>query len=139
MARKIFYHMSRTKLPINTPLKSRGSTHVDPHVEKMLTARKPDPSIARSEGVYLGETEDASRHGLTYDYGYLHTVEPVGDLQRRDSNWVGQLQLRHHRNPKMVQMQDKRLIGISDEQIADRYWAGEASPNPNWANRGGSR
>lgn len=129
---RIFYHMSPKKLELFTVLRPSGKPHLDPAIEKLLESRRPNSSIPRSEAVYLSETVEASRHGLPYDEGYVHLVEPIGEVQRRDNNWIGQLQVRHHVNPRLARLKDKRLNHLSDEEIASKYFAGEASPNPNW-------
>jgi hypothetical protein len=129
---KILYHVSPKKLDLFTVLAPSGTPHLDPAIEALLDSCRPDSSIPRSEAVYLSETPEASRHGLRYDEGYVHLVEPVGDVQRRDNNWIGQLQIRHHTNSRFARFKDKRLNHLSDVEMATKYFAGEASPNPNW-------
>ncbi len=67
--------------------------------------------------------------GLTYDEGYIHAVDPLGDMERRDLVWTGILQMRHFKDPRF--RRDLRP-DLSDEQIADNWWAGAASEKPDW-------
>jgi hypothetical protein len=129
---RIFYHMSPKKLELFAVLRPSDKPHLDPAIEKLLECHRPNSSISRSEAVYLSETEEASRHGLPYDEGYVHLVEAIGEVQRRDNYWIGQLQARHHPNPRLARLKDKSLDHLSDEGIASRYFAGEASRKPNW-------
>jgi len=132
VARKEYYHMPPVKLLIGETLRAKAATHLDPKVEGILNTRKPAASFARSDAVYLSETTDVSKHGLTYNFGYLHIVKPVGGVQHRDSRWIGELQLRHHSNCDMRKFCDNSLATLTDEELADKYWAGTASTTPNW-------
>ena len=125
-----YLHMSWEKLAVGKILKPKGSAHTA--VDPILEARRPPKSLPRKDSVYLGETEDAAKHGLRYAFGYLHTAEPLGLVERRDSRWVGELQLRHHTNRRIAARARRKLASLSDDDIADKYWAGEASPQPNW-------
>ena len=129
---KILYHMSPNKLELFTVLSPPGKPPLNSTIEELLDRHRPNSSIPRSEAVYLSETVEASRHGLPYDEGYVHLVEPIGEVQRRDNYWIGQLQLRYHPNSRLARLKDKTLDHLSDEEIVIRYFAGEASPNPNW-------
>jgi hypothetical protein len=132
MAGPKYYHMSASKLKIGCELKPKGGAHVSEEVEEILARRRPDGSIARSNAVYLSETEKVSQFGLKYDRGYMHTVEPNGVVQKRDTKWVSELQMRHHANARIARLADQKLADFSDEDIADKYYAGEASSNPVW-------
>lgn len=127
-----YYHMSQQIIPIGAMLRGKGKPIVDPAVEDILETRRPDNLIARPEASFASETDDVSKHGLKYDSGYLHVVKLIGSTQRHDSKWVGELQTRHHPNPMMRKFCAAELAHLSDEEIADKYWAGEPSPSPNW-------
>jgi hypothetical protein len=129
---KKYYHMSREKLQKGTVLRPKNDLHVNTKVEEILSRRKPETSLDRAESVFLGETEDSAKHGLTYDYGYLHVVQTNDQVERRDNYWIGQLQLRHHSNRKMRNFEDRDLRRFTDEEIADKYWSGIESKKPNW-------
>lgn len=101
-------------------------------MESILARRKPDDAIDRTNAVYLSETNDPSLFGLTYDQGYIHTVAVKGKVQKRDTNLVGELQKRHHANPLIAKLADQRLAALSDDEVADKYYAGEPSQQPTW-------
>lgn len=132
MANTKYYHMSREKLPNGTPLKVKGAFHVEPKVEDILSSRKPDECVPRSESIFLSPTPDVRTQGLTYDEGYLHIVEPSGRIERRDNSWIGELQKRHHANEKIRCLRDSMLSNLTDDDLADNYWRGTASNNPTW-------
>ena len=127
-----FYHMRAAKLEIGAVIKPKGAPHVDPLVEAILNHHRPEGCLPRDDVVYLSEPQDSARHGLTYDAGFLHIVEPADEVQKRDNYWIGQLQLRHHSDPRFVALQDKSLRGLSDEQMVENYFNGVPSPKPNW-------
>jgi hypothetical protein len=124
-----YYRMSREKAEIGTSLQGKGTLHVGPEIENMLENKRPDGCIPRADCVFFSDTEDATKHGLTYDYGYLQLVEPIGPVQKRDNYWIGQLQLRHQ---KKHDFEDVTIAHLTDEELADKYWNGEPSKKPNW-------
>jgi hypothetical protein len=128
-----YFHMSPTKLLADKPLQKKDGPHVAEAVEDLLETRRPTSSLPRSQSVFMGETEDGGRHGLRYPMGYLHLVEPSpGPFERRDNCWIGVLQMRLHGDPKARSIGDRKASHLTNEQIADNYWSGEASHEPNW-------
>ena len=67
--------------------------------------------------------------GVSYDEGYVHKVEPLGKVDKRDLTWIGVIQSRHHRN---AQIRKDRCPKLSDDHLAHNYWRGEASKRPLW-------
>jgi hypothetical protein len=125
-----YYRMSQKKVAIGTTLQGNGAPHVGEKVEGILREKRPDACIPRQDCVFFSDNEDATKHGLTYDYGYLQIVEPVGRVEKRDNYWIGQLQLRH--NKRLAALQDPGIAHMTDEELADKYWKGEHSNKPNW-------
>lgn len=123
-----YFHMSKKKLKVGTKLCARGGPRVDPTVEGIIEGRRKPQQIKRSDAIFVAETKDVSRLGLPFDHGYLLTVEPDGRIERRDANWIGELQ-RRHKPPRGVKP-DPGLKQLTDETIADKYLAGKMSPSP---------
>jgi hypothetical protein len=61
------------------------------------------------------------------DHGYVHQLEPLGPVEARDVEWIGALQRRYLK--KNLKLTDK-YPGVSDDELADRYWRGELSASP---------
>ena len=125
-----YYRMSREKVAIGTTLRGGGALHVGEKIEDILARQCPDGCVPRSDCVFFSDTEDASKHGLTYDKGYLQYVEPIGNVEKRDSYWIGQLQMRH--NAQLTSWQDLDIASLSDDELALKYWKGAPSKKPNW-------
>jgi hypothetical protein len=126
------YHFSQQLLANNTPLKPGGVRQVGAEVKKILDARKLSTSIPLSDAIYLSESDDGSKHGLPHGLYYVHYVEPVGPVERRDNGWIGELQARHSRFESTQKLRLPELKDLSDDEVADRYWRGDASPRKNW-------
>jgi hypothetical protein len=124
-----YYRMSRKKDEIGTTLQGKGTLHVGQAIEDILERKRPEGCIPRPDCVFFSDNEDATKHGLTYDVGYLQLVEPVGLVQKRDNYWIGQLQLRHE---KKHALEDFTIAHLTDEELAEKYWKGEPSNKPNW-------
>ncbi|MDK1378189.1 MULTISPECIES: hypothetical protein [unclassified Sinorhizobium] len=98
-------------------------------VEDALARNRPAASPPRSDCVYMKEDLDFSSVGVDYEEGYVHTVEPQGDVERRDIYWIGVLVKRY---AKSAQMRKDIEPHLSDDEVAQRYWGGTASPSPTW-------
>jgi hypothetical protein len=100
-----------------------------PAVEKILEARRPKDKCSRADSVYLNDNKDFSKVGVTYQQGYIHTVEPKGENDRRDMVWTGILQKRYIKDDRF--RKDVRP-DLTDDQVADKWWSGEGSETPEW-------
>jgi hypothetical protein len=129
---KPFYRISNDKYPKGYVFRGSGKRPLQdrfPEVEDILEGRRPKDKDDRGNSVYLREDKDFSKVGVTYGEGYIHTVDPVGRVERRDLVWTGILQKRY--------IQDERFRkdlrpDLSDDQVADKWWAGEGSETPDW-------
>lgn len=131
MAYKL-YHFSKTKIPSGQFLRPTGTHHLPEEIETLLAQTKPKHCIARPECVFVSEEEGCEFHGLPFTEGFLHQVEPVGSIERRDNAWLGVLQLRHSKWPRLKESGEKKYPELSNEQICRNYWNGVASDTPNW-------
>ena len=77
----------------------------------------------------MREEREFSTVGVPYDESYVHKVEPIGKVYKRDLAWIGVIQRRHHRNERLRKNDYPKL---SDAQVVDKYWSGEASEKPRW-------
>jgi hypothetical protein len=126
-----YYHVSRKKLLLGETLRGGdGSGLVSSMVEEILERTRPVNCAHRSDCAFFSGSERASKHGLKYDHGYLHFVEPTGHIEKRDNYWIGQLQVRH--TPSLVRWRSPELGILSDDEIGKKYWSGEPSQKPNW-------
>jgi hypothetical protein len=132
-----YYRMMKTKHPIGFKLEPKGEPHIDPDVEAILAKHRRDGQIDRANAVYFAETPEFSSLGIPYDEGFIHIVEPVGETQRRDQAWLGELQLRHHKNQELIRRQSAPLRarreefeGRSDQVLCENYFSGVLSSNP---------
>ena len=132
MTKNELFHMSKTRLPIGTILECRGFPFVEIKVEEILSNVRPNNCIGRESSIFMSASRDACKKGLIFDEGYLHVVEPIGRVEKRDINWIKELQLRHHRNSIFHKKVDPALKNISDEEIANRYWQGISSAVAEW-------
>jgi hypothetical protein len=136
-APRFYYCMMQTKQPVGFKLQKKGGPHIAPDVEAILARHRKDGQIDRAEAVYFAETPEFSALGITYDEGFIHIVEPVGETQRRDQAWLGELQLRHHKNHELirrlsapVRVRRKEFDGVSDQVLCENYFSGVLSSNP---------
>ena len=100
-----------------------------PKVEDILERCRPKGKEDRGNSVYLKENKDFSKVGVTYGEGYIHTVDPVGEVERRDLVWTGILQKRYIKDERF---QKDLRPDLTDDQVADKWWAGQASETPDW-------
>jgi hypothetical protein len=107
------------------PLTSSGYEDV----EKILEGRRPNNCFARSESVYMRDDRDFAKLGIPYEKGFIHEVDPLGKLEKRDLAWIGVLQGRY---PKTKRYVADPCQEITDSEIADMYWSGKATENPVW-------
>lgn len=107
----------------------RPLADTEPLIEDILAGRRPHHCADRGDSIYMREEREFSTVGVTFDNGYVHTVEPIGKVDKRDLAWIGVLQRRHHKNERVRKNVHPAL---SDDDVADRYWNGEASDRPLW-------
>lgn len=100
-----------------------------PDVENILERRRPTGKRDRGHSVYLRGERDFDKVGVNYGKGYIHTVSPVGEAERRDLVWTGILQKRYIKDERF---RKKLRPDLTDDQIADKWWAGEGSETPDW-------
>jgi hypothetical protein len=132
-----YYRMMKEKHAIGCKLQPSGP-HIDPDVEAILAKHRKGDRIDRATAVYLAEKPEFSALGISYDVGFIHIVEPIGEIQRRDQAWLGELQWRHEKRGHLKQFSEKPLIGarrkeferMSDEGLCESYFSGAMSRNP---------
>lgn len=132
MMKKHYYHIAKDKHAKDHVFKGCGKRPLQdrfPKVEEILERCRPKGKVDRGNCVYLRDNTDFSKAGVTYDKGYIHTVDPVGEAERRDLVWTGVLQKRYFEDERF--RQDLRP-GLTDDQVAGKWWAGEGSDTPNW-------
>jgi hypothetical protein len=132
MITKTYYRIAEKKNAIGDLMKGRGVrplANTESQVEEILEARRPPDCPDRGDSIYMREEREFSTVGVTFDEGYVHKVEPLGKVDKRDLAWIGIIQRRHHKNDLL---RKDVLVGLSDSDIADRYWRGEASSKPLW-------
>jgi hypothetical protein len=130
--KKQYYHIAKNKHTNGHVFKGSGKRPLQdrcPDVEDILERRRPKGKDGRGNSVYLREHKEFSKVGVTYGEGYIHTVDLSGDVERRDLVWTGILQTRY--------IKDKRFRNdlrqdLTDDQVADKWWAGDASETPDW-------
>jgi len=127
-----YYHISPVQLSIGQVIGGTGKRPLQerhPVIEGILEERRPTDELDRGSSVYLRQHRDFSTVGVTYYQGYIHTVEPIGSIRRRDLVWTGILQERHARD---MRFRKDRYPLLTDAEIANLWWAGEASDQPDW-------
>lgn len=76
----------------------------------------------------MREDRDFSLMGInTFNHGYVHQLEPLGPVEARDVEWIGALQRRYSK--PSLKLSDK-YPGVTDDELADRYWRGTLSAKP---------
>jgi hypothetical protein len=132
MSSKTYYRIAKKKYAKNEIMRGRGRRPLgdkEPLVEQILARRRPADCPDRGDSVYMRVEREFSTVGVTYDEGYVHEVEPIGKVDKRDLAWIGAIQMRYHKNQRLRKNEYPEL---SDDEIADRYWSGEASDKPLW-------
>jgi hypothetical protein len=132
MTSKTYYRISKRKYAKGDIIRGRGKRPLEdkePFVEKILEQRRPVDCPDRGDSVYMREEREFSTVGVTYNEGYVHEVEPIGRVDKRDLAWIGVIQRRHHKNELL---RKNEYPTLSDTEIANKYWSGEASDNPLW-------
>ncbi len=127
-----FYRIAETKHTVGQVFKGRGVRPLADRfhqVEEIFERRRPPGKLDRGDCVYVRDKIDFERVGITYSQGFIHTIKPIGDFERRDLRWTGILQMRHIRDERL---RKGHAPGLTDEEIADRWWRGEASNEPDW-------
>jgi hypothetical protein len=132
-----YYRMMKMRHPVGSKLEPKGGPHIDPEVEAILARYRRDGQIDRAHAIYFAETPEFSSLGISYDVGFIHIVEPVGETQRRDQSWLRELQLRHHKNPDFINRLSsavkagrKEFDGMSDQVVCENYFTGVLSSKP---------
>lgn len=98
------------------------------NVERILEKRRPSGCLPRSRSVNMREDRDFSKMGIdSFDRGYVHQLESLSEVEERDVAWIGALQVRY---PKSELKLTDKYEGVSDDQLADRYWKGILSEKP---------
>jgi hypothetical protein len=127
-----YYRIAKDKHPKGHVFRGGGERPLQdrfPDVEDILERRRPTDKDDRGKSVYLRGDRDFDRVGVTYGEGYIHAVDPVGDVERRDLVWTGILQRRYIQDERF---RKKLRPHLTDDQIADKWWAGEGSETPDW-------
>jgi hypothetical protein len=132
MSNKTYYRIAKRKYAKGEIIKGREKRPLEdkePLVEEILEQRRPVDCPDRGDSVYMREEREFSTVGVTYDEGYVHEVEPIGKVDKRDLTWIGAIQRRHYKN---ALLRNNEYPTFSDTEIADKYWSGEASDKPLW-------
>jgi hypothetical protein len=131
MSPKTYFHIAErsAKGDVMQGRNERPLAAKEPLVEEILESRRPSLCLDRGDCVYMREEREFSTVGVPFDEGYVHEVEPIGKVDKRDNKWIGVLQLRHHKNERL---RKNRCHPLSDDDLADKYWSGEASDKPSW-------
>jgi hypothetical protein len=132
MNTKTYYRIAMKKCAPDDIMKGRGKRPLEdtePLVEELLERHRRPSCPDRGDSVYMREEREFSTLGVTFNEGYVHTVEPIGKVDRRDLAWIGVIQCRYHRNERL---RKELCPELSDAQVADKYWSGEASNKPSW-------
>ena len=127
-----YYRIAEKKHERGAIMKGSGKrplAETEPHVETILEKQRPADCPDRGDCVYMLEECDFRTAGVPFDQGYVHTVEPLGKIDKRDLAWIGVIQRRYHKDSRLRKNQ---YSDLSDEQVADKYWSGEASDKPSW-------
>jgi hypothetical protein len=64
----------------------------------------------------------------------VHQVVPTGPVEQRDVTWIGYLQLLLNRNPRIRAVSEEQRMsrhGLTNDELAQRYWQGTSSSTPN--------
>ena len=130
MLAKTYKRIEKDKRPVGEVITRSGAPPLEKDyaaVETILESRRPSRCLSRSESVNMREDRDFSLMGIDFDSGYVHLVEPLGPVEARDVKWIGALQARYPKGG--LTLRDK-YCGVSDDELADRYWRGERSAEP---------
>lgn len=129
-----YFHISAAPYLIGQEVPGNGRDKIDPRIEDALEATKPDGMLSRRDAVYFRPGPDFSVCGIV-NAGYIYAVEPVGNVQKHDLMWIGEMQkaLLKEKYPDRAYFQcypdwDDALI----EKCCDAYWKGTASDSPVW-------
>jgi hypothetical protein len=131
MAVKTYNRIEKDKRPVGDIITRSGPPPLEQDyavVEAILGSRRPAKCLSRSESVNMREDRDFRMMGIdTFNNGYVHRLEPLGPVEARDVEWIGALQARY---PKSGLNLCDKYNGVSDDELADRYWRGELSGRP---------
>lgn len=109
-----------------------------PGIERILDQYRPDECLSRRDCVYSLASEKDSRAGIQVQIQYVHKLELIGPIERRDMIWIGALQAKHpntynsESETRIMQRLASRnqYATLSDEELARRYWTGAPSAEP---------
>lgn len=131
MTAKTYNRIAKDKKPIGHVFTRSGPPPLEKDyalVETLLERRRPKDKLSRNEAVNMRNDRNFSMMGIdAYDHGYVHEVEPVGEVTEHDVEWIGALQRRYPKSG--VNLPDK-YPKLSDDEIVDRYWNGTKSASP---------
>jgi hypothetical protein len=132
MSAKTYFRIAEKKYAKGDIMKGRGKRPLadeEPLVETILDSRRPPECPDRGDCVYMRVEREFGRVGVTFDKGYVHKIEPIGKIDKRDLTWIGVLQSRHHKNERL---RKNEYSSLTDNDIADKYWSGEGSDKASW-------
>lgn len=131
MERKIYKRIEKQQLQLGNIITRDCAPPLAedyPCVESILESQRPDGCLSRSKSVNMRDDRDFSRMGIdTFEEGYVHEIEPLTAVEKRDVTWIGVLQARY---PKGNLKLTEKYTSLSDKQVADNYWGGTLSDNP---------
>lgn len=127
-----YYRVAKDMHPLGHVFEGGGAAPLSERfseVEEILERRRPQEKVHRGASVFFKADKDFEQVGLNYSEGYIHTVAPIDRPERRDLTWTGILQLRSFKDERF--RKDLRP-DLTDDEVADKWWAGEMSATPNW-------
>lgn len=127
-----YYLMRPDKIPVGEHVRPTQKQIVSKEIDELLKETMPVDHRSRHDSVFVMAEPEFSRAGLTYDKGFVHIVKPSNLRGPYDYNWIGVLQSRsgdYTLSPARMS-EISRYGGLSDEQIAEKYWNQEESQFP---------
>lgn len=128
---KSYNRIAKGKKPIGYVFRRNGTAPLAKDyakVEDILERYKPTEKLSRNEAVNMRDDRNFSMMGIdAYDEGYVHQVQPLGDVTEHDVEWIGALQRRY---PKSGMPIKEKYADLSDQELAENYWNGVKSKFP---------
>ena len=128
----IFKRIAREPFEVGDVINGSGTKPLQsrfPEIEEVLERNRPHSVPDRGNCVFMRDDADFSQTGVSFDKGYVHDVEPIGSVRKRDTYWIGVLQKRHFKDARFQKNIEPIL---SDDEVAQNYWGCKAGPNPIW-------
>lgn len=97
--------------------------------EEIIERNRPSSLPDRGNCVYMRVDNDFSQTGVSFNKGFVHSVEPLGTAHKRDTYWIGVLQRRYFSKSPL---QKDLAPTLTDDAVAQNYWSGKAGPDPTW-------